>query len=251
MNLSKVLQGLGFRDVEARVYLAILELGEATASEIAKKTKLKRPSVYVILKDLIRQGQVSSYIRKKVTRFISQSPESVVAHARERLHQVEISLPEFQALHKAGEKSGKPRIRYFEGVEGLITVMEESIAGNDKTILVWADLDLSKKTFGDYYTDYTKMRVERNISVRAILEDNKVARAFKEKSVSEKAEARIIPAVNYDFNDEIQIYDDKVAIISHHDQIGVIVENQAIANTQRAIFRLGWERAGEIDVSRV
>ena len=49
--------------------------------------------------------------------------------------------------------------------------------------------------------------------------------------------------IHYLFKNEINIYDDKVAIISHEDQIGVIIQNKNIADTQRSIFELGFEYA--------
>ena len=54
---------------------------------------------------------------------------------------------------------------------------------------------------------------------------------------------RFIPENKYKFENEINIYDDKVSIISPKDQMGVIIQNQAIADSQRALFYMAFENA--------
>ncbi|MBI5755000.1 hypothetical protein HZA41_02155 [Candidatus Peregrinibacteria bacterium] len=55
-------------------------------------------------------------------------------------------------------------------------------------------------------------------------------------------EIRRVSAKECNFSNEINIYDDKVAIVSFKDElIGMIIESSEIANTQRAIFKMAWE----------
>ncbi len=70
---------------------------------------------------------------------------------------------------------------------------------------------------------------------------------FKERGKEELREIYIIPKEKFPFYNEINIYDDKVAIISHQDQGGVIIQNQFIADTQRSIFKLGFKYAKIIE----
>ena len=57
-------------------------------------------------------------------------------------------------------------------------------------------------------------------------------------------EIRVINKNQFDFTNEINIYDDKVAIISLKDElIGMIIESIEIANSQRAIFDMCWQFA--------
>lgn len=59
----------------------------------------------------------------------------------------------------------------------------------------------------------------------------------------ELREVYLVPKEKFPFENEINIYDDKVAIISHADKVGVIIQNQSIADTQKAIFKLAFEYA--------
>lgn len=246
-DLPAILQGIGFRPTEAKVYLATLELGDSLASEIAKKARVKRASTYVILKALIKRGFMASYRKRGLTHFVAHDPHVLVRLAVERARAAEEVLPELHALlQKPGAKS-KPRIQFFEDIEGLKTVMEDTITESDHTILAWADPELALNTMGKYYNEYNKKRVEREVRMKSILEDDKVARIYKQRGIPDKREVKIVPAKEFNMSNEIFIYGDKVAIISHQDLIGVIIQNKAIADTQRVIFNLSWLAATELD----
>ncbi|MEK7173090.1 MAG: hypothetical protein AAB740_03875, partial [Patescibacteria group bacterium] len=55
-------------------------------------------------------------------------------------------------------------------------------------------------------------------------------------------EIRLVTTKEIIFANEINIYDDKVSIISFgkDELIGMIIESKEIANTQRAIFKMAW-----------
>ncbi len=63
--LINQLQKIGFSDKEAAVYLASLELGPATILELAKKAKVKRPTVHVLVEGFIKRGLASSFEKGK------------------------------------------------------------------------------------------------------------------------------------------------------------------------------------------
>lgn len=246
MSLRKTLIEIGLRDVEAKIYLAALELDEGTAAQIAKKAKIKRPSAYVILKDLIKKGFVSSYSRKKVTRFIALNPSRLTEMIEERTQKLRDALPELKALYKPKEGI-RPRVQFYEGKKGLIEIMEDTLKVPNKELLGYANIDLAWNALADYYPEYIRKKNEQNITPRAIFLDSQLARRFKETSRTEKRIARLVSGKDYPISNEINIYDDKIFIISHKEMVGVIIESEEIANTQRAIFELAWERAKQLD----
>ena len=52
MELIEVLNKTGLHEKEAKVYLALLELGTADVSDIAAKAGVKRPTSYLVLDEL-------------------------------------------------------------------------------------------------------------------------------------------------------------------------------------------------------
>ena len=246
MDLIKTLEDIGFRRSEAKIYLACLELGHTNASAIAKKARIKRPSAYVLLKALIQKGYMSSYSRRGVIQFAVHDPELIINSINEKAEAAKKALPEFSALFPS-DLSAKPRIQYFEGYEGLVTIMEDTIVVPNKIIYAWADIELAWNTLSDYYPTYIKKKNERNVVPHVILTDNKKGRLFKERAELEHRLVRLVPPDVFPMSNEINIYDDKIMIISHKDMMGVIIQNKEIADTQRSIFKLAWEAAKNYD----
>ena len=65
-------------------------------------------------------------------------------------------------------------------------------------------------------------------------------------------EIRLVPSKEFDFTNEIKVYDHKVAILSfdegpraENDMFGVIMESKEVAETQRQIFEMAWRYAGK------
>ena len=63
MDSESVLKQLGFQKKEIDVYLATLQLGMAPISVIAARSKLKRTTVYDVMKKLAERGIVETFLR--------------------------------------------------------------------------------------------------------------------------------------------------------------------------------------------
>src|SRR3989344_453122 len=118
--MIRELQDLGLAEKEAKVYLAALEIGRATADQLAKQAKIVRPTAYVQIKSLMEKGLMSTYEEGKKTYFAPESPEAlrrVLDKQKESIRTQEDELkrllPELSRLFEgAGER---PVVRFFEG----------------------------------------------------------------------------------------------------------------------------------------
>ena len=61
LNDLQTLQQIGLSEKEARVYIAALSLGPATADQLAKQTGINRSTTYVHIKSLMAMGLMSTY----------------------------------------------------------------------------------------------------------------------------------------------------------------------------------------------
>ena len=50
------LQDAGLSETEAKIYLAALELGQTSVSRIARKSGIKRTTIYLSLENLMEKG---------------------------------------------------------------------------------------------------------------------------------------------------------------------------------------------------
>ncbi|PIZ72141.1 hypothetical protein COY07_03625 [Candidatus Peregrinibacteria bacterium CG_4_10_14_0_2_um_filter_43_11] len=241
MDLNKILENNGLSEKEAKVYLTLLELKEALPSSISRRSGIKRPTTYVVLDQLQKKGLVSYVKKGKWQYFQAINPHSLLEKEYNRYHGLELALPELLQLHQ--RYAVTPQMQVFEGKAGLIQIMEDTLTTKTE-LLVWANTTAAVMScLKDYYPEYIRKKVERGIWVRGVVCDDKLSVQFKERGKAELRELYLIPEKDFPFKNEINIYDDKVAIVSHEDEIGVIIRNQNIADTQRAIFKLGFEYA--------
>lgn len=239
-KLSSILVNLGLNSKEAAIYLALLELGEALPSTISRRTGIKRPTTYVVLESLKEKGVVSHVKKNNNHLFQAVDPRNFFEEHKSKLDLFKENLQVFLNLNK--RYGALPQMSVFEGKEGLIQIMEDTLKTND-VLLCWADITLATDSLSEYYPTYIKKKVEKKIWLKGVFCYDQVALKFKKRGSMELREIYVIPKEKFPFKNEINIYDDKVAIISHQDAVGVIIQNQNIADTQRSIFNLGFEYA--------
>lgn len=241
MNLNQALQNIGLSDKEAKIYLALLKLKNALPSTIAATALVKRPTTYLILEQLVKKGLAGKIKKGSINYYQPVTPHTLVEDQYRRYHDLEGILPELLQLHK--KFTVTPQISLFEGKKGMINIMEDSLRASTE-ILCWADVELATHTIlSDYYPTYIKKKVERGIWLRGIFSYSKESLEFKKKSKEELREVYLISKEDFPFSNEINIYDNKISIISHADEIGIIIENENIANTQRSIFNFAFKYA--------
>lgn len=247
-SIIHALDNFGLSEKEVSVYLAVLELGKATATYIAKAAEVNRATTYVALETLESHGLIASVSIGKKRYFVPENPHQLITKAQENKHQwesrlKEISavLPDLDALYQSSPS--KPQVRFYEGKRGLKTVFSDTLATPNTTLLIYADIGASTAALGDYFDRYyIPARQKRRIKVKVIFADSPQARERVKRNAAELREARLAAI---DIQNEIIIYQDKVAILSFtQPQIGIIIQNAEITATQRAIFNLSWEAVG-------
>ena len=122
MELIEVLNKTGLHEKEAKVYLALLELGTADVSDIAAKAGVKRPTSYLVLDELKKKGLVSQ-VPAKVNLFTAESPEKLQAEMYKKQELYKRFLPNMLALYNLRKE--KPQVQLFEGIEGVKQVYEK------------------------------------------------------------------------------------------------------------------------------
>jgi sugar-specific transcriptional regulator TrmB len=244
-DLPHVLQAIGLVDKEAQLYLAGLQLGSAPASEYAKATGLNRITSYNMLEELVHRGQFTMVRKMRGKWYSPIAPEYLALEARKNADALQRSLPELRSLQ--GAQYRKPHVRFFEGLEGVRHVYEDSLSAQSE-ILNFANSAVVRKFWPDYDEEYVAQRVKRGIHLRGIAPDDAAGRRVHGEDKESLREIRLVPAKDFDFRNEINIYGHKVAICSFasgaQEMFGVIIESKEVAETQRQIFEMAWRYAG-------
>lgn len=242
MKLQDVLTNIGLTKKESKVYLAALELGKSPASDIATRAKLNRVSTYDILERLIERNYVSISTKDRIALFTAVEPDAIRMDVRKKYLDFKEALPELRRLHGS---TYIPRIRYHEGIEGVKKIYADTLTAKTE-LLNYADSKSIREYWPSYDEDYVAERVKRRIYLRGIAPLDEYGKKVAHENGRKHREIRLVRGSTFGFSNEINIYDDKVSIVSFgkNEVVGMIIESPEIANTQRAIFMMAWEFAG-------
>ena len=248
-DLLHVLRSAGLDDKEAPLYLAGLQLGAAPASEYAKSTGLNRITAYNTLEALAKRGLFTVSKKSRGKAYAPIAPEHLAVEVRKSAEAVSRVLPELRSLQ--GTAYRKPHVRFFDGWEGVQRVYEDTLTAKSE-LLNFANSTVVRKFWPNYDEEYVAQRVKRGIHLRGIAPDDATGKRVHGEDRKMKREIRLVSAKEFDFTNEINVYDSKVAICSFgdgkkgpQDVFGVIIESKEVAETQRQIFEMAWRFAGK------
>ena len=111
MHIPQLLLKLGFSTNESKVYLAALELGTASAQDIARKAQIKRTTGYSVLSYLVNRGVAGKTKVKGKTRFVAEPPQRLLTLINEIEKGIKDALPELTAIYN--RKETKPKITFY------------------------------------------------------------------------------------------------------------------------------------------
>lgn len=248
--LIQSLIAIDFTEKEAAVYIALLEISRGTASEIARKAGINRTTGYTILDTLVSRGLVSISGKEPKQEYIAESPEKIKALLEEKIQRYQEHakraddlIPQLKSIHTV---SDKPKVRFFEGTQGLMDVYEDTLTSHE-TIRAYATVDDMHHALPRYFPRYYKRRAGKGINIRAIIPSTPIGRERASLDEAEARETALIPADQFYFTPEINIYDNKVMIASWREKLGIIIESAEIADVMKKTFELAWAEAKRLD----
>ncbi len=242
---ERELQQIGLTEKEAKVYLASLTLGKATANEISKKADLKRPTTYFTIDLLMEKGLVSSIHEEKKQYFMAESPDQLVNVYKKREDELRREgeklkeiIPDLKRLSPKSENG--PVVKYYTGKEGALS-MVRSLAeqADDKGVWILYPFDDVSRIFTAEERDSIKFHNKRpDTDVRSIYTATET-----ELNDSEHMLRFRLP-INDEFPvlADVAVYGNILRLISFEgEQTGIVIENKSIAETVRTLFKLAWK----------
>lgn len=173
--LQEIFDTLGFKEEEAKTYLALLDSGPSTAGDLAKITGQPRPTLYGYLEHLVTAGLVVQGSKDSVKVFSPEPPAKIRTLYRRRIMEMRRTeqsldqiLPELE--NRAGLNLLRPRMQFFEGRAGLEAALDDILRApsGTMTLSLWpvkAGLDEGLAAF---FKDFNKRRIRKDIHVKGI-----------------------------------------------------------------------------------
>lgn len=150
----KDLEKFGLNKNEAKVYLNLVKLGSATASEIVKQIGFHRNIVYDNLEKLIDKGLVSYIIQGTKKKFNAQNPETILDFLDKKKEEIESKIKFAQSIIPdltkiRNTKSESQNAEIFRGINGMKKVLLKTL--DAKEIFVFGMTNKSTEILGETY----------------------------------------------------------------------------------------------------
>jgi len=242
MDIS-IFKKLGFTEKVAKIYLTLITLGPTSVRNLAKKTEFNRGTVYDGLKWLKEVGLVNYFEKESKQFFVAEDPDKLydlVAKQTEQIQDVgkkmkDVVLELRSVYDKGGER---PLSRYYEKGE-IRKILEQVLSACEQSgemmYRVYSDAGIRDYLY-DGFESFSDARIAKGIKVKVIsIGGGGELRGLDQRKWLE---------IKKDSPTYIIIYPGNSAYISLNSQgdlVGVVIENEAVYQTQKGIFDSLWE----------
>jgi sugar-specific transcriptional regulator TrmB len=243
---ERELQQIGLTEKEAKVYLASLTLGKATANEISKKADLKRPTTYFTIDLLMEKGLVSSIHEEKKQYFMAESPERLVdvLHKREdelrregeKLKEI---IPDLKKLSPKAEEG--PVVKYYKGKEGTYNMAKsllQQMPDNETVYIIYPHDDVASTFTKEERENLKFQRSNKKTMIFSFYTSD-----TEELLDTESIKRHKLSKQKHEVSADIAVYGNliRLSTFSGREPLGIVIEDRSIAETMRTLFKMAWK----------
>ncbi len=245
MIVNELLANLGLSEAESKIYLAALELGQSLPIHLAAKARIKRPTLYLALPKLFKQGLLSETVVGKRRYLIAEDPQMFLDQKQAELVQIDQLVPELRLL--LATSSSKPQINFYQGVEGVKKVYMDTLK-QKQPLLEFVGIDSVQPEIEHYIKNYyIAYRIKKGIAVKMLISGSPKSGIWDIKSGPHLLrEVKTVPKELYPAPLDCFIYGNNVSFAvlrKDSEPVGLIIRSKEIATTMKSLFNFIWEKA--------
>ena len=246
MNIKEVkdnLKELGFNSNEIKVYIAVTQLGEATAAQVAKKSDLPRTTAISLLARLKEQHYITDHIYKGVTYYWVESPRALAQVFEQKLKLAESLNGVFAELCCSG--ACFPYVQTFDSRTAVRGYIEKFIAGLEKNSVIYSIDSPKDKNYAQvYFRDIGDMaRVEKQkkgILTHTLIPYGSFSGIEAHRLKTQSIKIREMPE-RISFETSLWLSGDMVVYFSGHPVFLVAIKHDAIYKSIKSIYDFLWQ----------
>jgi sugar-specific transcriptional regulator TrmB len=240
MELESVLQALGLNEKQAKVYLALLQMGKGSVPAISVKAGTKRPTTYLLLEELRMKGLVMLLPRKAKVLYTANSPQQLLEEQREKQQLITANMPELMAMFNTEKE--KPKVTYYQGEGNVIKLYDEIF--KERLILFYGSIGTISDGVYKKIEQYLPRIEKEKVDLREILQSDEKSIQFAKETVSETHQIKLV-GEQYKLPTDNIIFGNKVAIITYKDEpMAVVIESSDVVETYKSMFEMVWNSIG-------
>lgn len=253
--MNEELTNVGLGENESKVYIALLTVGPALASTISHEAKVKRPTTYLALENLKKQGLVSETMQGKEKQFKAEDPDRLIKLTRKMRRKVieaEIALEKILPGLKAIRKKiiEVPKVTYYQGIEGVKAIIEEFTEYPETTYYFGSTegfiKQMSIKSANEFSLDTREIRNKVGRPFAYIITDE----GYSKIKIFQKSESAVrgVKILSELKNSEsaFAIYGKKLAVLGIGSiPFGAIIESDEVVDLVKIMYMVIWNSLGK------
>lgn len=249
-TLNELLKKIGLNDQEVQFIVALLNLGSASASQLAKETAIHRATIYTISKRLLTLGIIHEQKYKSGIQFQLSDPKTFLDMIRmeerelkQRLSVAEQIAEQMEALQGSSQHSLVPQYRLVTGKDVNDFLYERALVWDQsarKGDSVW--WGFQNQQFLDEHQDWLKWfweHANRKTRVRLFTDSSFDIAESKKKFTRREVkvlEDSAFTATTWVMGDYI------VQMTSPQDYHLIEIQHASLAENHRAVFKALWDK---------
>ncbi len=229
MDMKRILQNFGLTDAEINVFLLLLQFGELTASEIAKKVGMNRTFTYDRLKKLGDMGLVGFIIKDNKKYFEAAEPSQLLAILQEKESQIKSILPKLEKLRVVSKEG--PEVKVFSSKKGVRTALNLILKDN-KLVHIQGSISEFQKRMDSYFAIWNSQRIKRKIKAK-ILSNGFVQMELAESTLLSEEKSS---STKFMFGNKV------ITVMWADTPVAILIESKEIAEDNIAFFNDIWNK---------
>lgn len=176
--LMAQLQQVWLQEKEAQVYICIYSLWSAWASLIAKRTGIKRVTIYALLKSMEQKWVVMCLQRAGVNIYSVKDPEYLLEQKQRVLDTFAANMSLFVWLQKRWAQA--PRIEYVQWIKGIQSMYDAILSSKTPLYAFLSDDDIEPVLQTYLNQTFIKKRREKKLSAHVLVSDTQLNQSYKQ-----------------------------------------------------------------------
>lgn len=247
---TNILDQVGLSKNEIKVYLALLELDQASATPILRKANIPNSKIYPVLEKLMKKGLASYVIKNNVKYFQASDPKNLIDILNNKEKQIFDQKKEITKLIERIEtkrkfaKEKQEAIIYegFEGVKAAFNDILQSLEKGKEYLVFTLGQELETKELKLFFSNYHQKRIERGIRVKLIA-NKEIKKIF---SKYHKFKGMQIKYLKLQLPTGIFIYNDKVmTFVWENKPAAFVITSKTNAERYKRFFEAMWKTASK------
>lgn len=252
-QIMKIILNLGLEERQVAIYLAALQTGGGTITELARAGQIERSGIYYHIDNLIKHGLLRTMQRGRRNIYLPADPsqlKTIVEKLEQNLLKI---LPQLQTQYS--REVSKSIVEYYEGVEEVDNFYDRvyellvKLPAEENEIYVLGQSFRAISGANSKLLNYQPPKIQLNVKTKAILPKSQKSKDPKENAMDPYIVTRYnLPEAERRYIRDKYLYFGSFVItrnlIISYDAANLffsITENKNMAATWRMFFEFIWE----------